>query len=83
MAGSALTMNRAVTTFSRDAEVSLADAIRAATTNPAGILDRPEICSTIAEGQPANLVMFRCGREELEVGSVISAGEVVYTSQRA
>jgi len=80
MAGSALTMNRAVTNFSRDAEVSLADAIRAATTNPAEVLERPGICSTIAEGQPANLVMFRCAREELEVECVISAGEAVYAT---
>jgi N-acetylglucosamine-6-phosphate deacetylase len=80
MAGSALTMNRAVATFSRDAEVSLPDAIRAATTNPSHVLQRPGTCSTIAEGQPANLVTFRCGAEVLEVEVVISAGETVYAA---
>jgi N-acetylglucosamine-6-phosphate deacetylase len=80
MAGSALTMNRAITIFARFAEVRLQDAIQAATANPAEILQLPGICSRIAEGQPANLVTFRCGDEALEIESVILAGEVVYAT---
>jgi N-acetylglucosamine-6-phosphate deacetylase len=83
MAGSALTMNRAITTFSQFAEVPLEDAIRAATSNPADLLGREGVCSAIAQGQPANLVLFKCGSEALEIESVISAGEVVYAAKEA
>jgi N-acetylglucosamine-6-phosphate deacetylase len=77
MAGSALSMNRAVRIFMDFAGVTLGEAIRAATANPARLLNRYETCSEMAEGQPANLTIFRVGSERLEIEKVILAGEVV------
>jgi N-acetylglucosamine-6-phosphate deacetylase len=78
MAGSSVTMNRCVTVFMQYAEVPLHDAIQAATENPARLIRRGEICSRIAEGEPANLVLF--GREEqaLHIETVIFRGQTVY-----
>ena len=59
MAGSALTMNRGVAVFIKFSQCTLASAIQAATANPAHLLRRRTICSQVAVGQPANLVIFR------------------------
>jgi len=78
MAGSALTMNRGVAVFLKFAQTTLASAIQAATANPAHLLRRPGVCSQVAAGQPANLVVFRQEPEALKVESVISQGRHVY-----
>ena len=80
MAGSVLTMDRAVTTFLKYADVTLGEAIRAATTNPAKVLGSSGVCSKIAVGQPANLILFRYGSESLDIETVISSGEIVYAA---
>lgn len=77
MAGSTLSMNRAVRAFMDYAGVTLGQAIRAATANPSRLLYRFETCSKIAEGQPANLTIFRMGEDSLAIEEVILAGEVV------
>jgi len=82
MAGSALSMNRAVRVFMDYAGVSLGQAIRAATASPARLLERYETCSELAEGQPANLILFRPGAGALEIEKVILGGETVYVDGR-
>ena len=78
MAGSALTMNRGVAVFIKFAQCTLASAIQAATANPAHLLRRRTVCSQVAAGQPANLVLFRREPETLKIESVISRGRRVY-----
>jgi N-acetylglucosamine-6-phosphate deacetylase len=78
MAGSAISMNRAVSIFREFAEASLQQAIRAATRNPARLLGRDEVCAELAEGQIANLILFDPGKESLDVKTVILCGKVVY-----
>jgi N-acetylglucosamine-6-phosphate deacetylase len=80
MAGSALSMNRAVAIFAEYAQAPLARAIRAATHNPASLLHRGEVCAELAAGQIANLVLFNPGNEVLNIKSVVLRGEVVYAS---
>jgi N-acetylglucosamine-6-phosphate deacetylase len=81
MAGSALSMNRAVQVFRDYADVPLEQAIRAATANPARLLHRYETCSEVEAGQPANLTLFRPGGDALAIETVILRGETVYGSK--
>jgi N-acetylglucosamine-6-phosphate deacetylase len=78
MAGSALSMNRAVAVFQRYAGISLSDALAAATVNPGRLLDRSVICTELAPGQVANLVTFGVESESLRVERVLLGGEQVY-----
>ena len=80
MAGSAVSMNRAVKVFMDFAEAPLSQAIQAATANPSRLLARYETCSGIAEGQPANLTLFRVGKDKLAIEKVMLRGEAVYVS---
>lgn len=80
LAGSALSMNRAVTIFEKFAGVTLGEAIQAATANPAGLLRRDGICAELAPGQPANLVTFRPEADALRVERVLLHGEPVYAA---
>jgi N-acetylglucosamine-6-phosphate deacetylase len=82
MAGSSLTMNRAVVVFQEFAAVSLAEAISAATRNPATLLGRAEICSDLLPGQAGNLVLFRPGPERVEIQSVWLNGEQVLSQAK-
>jgi N-acetylglucosamine-6-phosphate deacetylase len=77
LAGSALTMNRAVSVFSRFAGVTLQQALQAATANPARILPRGSVCAELTTGQLANLVLFRPGPDALRIDSVYLCGENV------
>lgn len=78
LAGSALSMDRAVGKFMELSGASLAGAVRAAAANPARLLGRPEVCSAIEAGQPANLVLFRLQDGMPRVEAVYSAGEKSY-----
>jgi len=80
LAGSALSMNRAVTVFEKFAGVSLGDALQAATANPGRLLRRDGICTDLVPGQPANLVTFRAETDALRVETVLLRGEQVYAS---
>lgn len=80
LAGSALSMNRAVTVFEKFAGVSLAEALQAATANPGRLLRRDGICTELVPGQPANLVTFRAGASALRIETVLLRGEQVYAS---
>jgi len=80
MAGSSLTMNRGVAVFLKFSQCTLASAIQAATANPANLLRRRTICSQVAGGQPADLVVFRPEAEILKVESVLSRGRYVFSA---
>lgn len=78
MAGSALSMNRAVTVFQSLGDISLCDALKAASTNPGRLLRRGGICTEIVPGQVANLVTFRPDTNSVRVEGVLLHGEQVY-----
>jgi N-acetylglucosamine-6-phosphate deacetylase len=82
LAGSSVAMNRAVCVFQDFGRVSLVEAIAAATRNPARLLRDPAICSEMAVGQPANLVIFRLQPEQLAIESVILGGESQTLAER-
>lgn len=77
MAGSSLSMNRAVAVFKEFAAVSLADAVTAATLNPARLLMRDGVCLDLSPGQPANLVLFHPGALNLDIKALWLHGEQV------
>lgn len=78
LAGSAIGLNRALHVFMEFGGGSLADAVRAATANPAELLPGKRITRYIRKGEPANVVLFNLGTRELNIQSVILAGEWVY-----
>ena len=78
LAGSAASMNGVLAGFLRMTGVSMADAIRAGASNPARLINRPEACSAVEPGQPANLVTFRIEEGACQVRTLISDGEEVY-----
>ncbi len=80
MAGSALTMNRAVAVFQRFAQATLSEALRAASLNPARLIARGDIATELAPGQPANVVIFRPQQEALRIEAVFFKGDRVYSS---
>jgi N-acetylglucosamine-6-phosphate deacetylase len=80
MAGSSVSMSRAIAVFRRYAGASLGEALQAATLNPAKLLGLPQICSAIASGQPANLTVFRAAAHALRIEAVLLGGEQVYRS---
>jgi len=75
LAGSALTMDRAVDNVQRFAGVSLAQALAMATQHPRLLWpDRPD---GLTPGSPADIVLLRDGKR-LEVLETIVAGQTVY-----
>lgn len=77
MAGSALSMNRAISVFQNFAGASLEESLQAATTNPGKLLHRTGICTGIAPGQPANLVLCRMESSLLHIETVFLRGKPV------
>jgi len=75
LAGSALTMDRAVANVRRFAGVTLAQALAMATEHPRRLW--PEWPGGLTPGAPADIVLLRDG-EGLEVLETIVAGETVY-----
>lgn len=80
MAGSALSMNRAISVFQNFAGSSLEEALRAATANPGKLIRRGKICTEIALGQPANLVTFHAGSDFFRIEKVFLQGDLVYST---
>lgn len=78
LAGSTLTMDRAVANFMELADVPLERALQAAVGNPARLLDLPEISDGVVPGNLANLVLFRFSDGHFRVESCIVHGEEVY-----
>ena len=65
LAGSVLTMDQAVRNLQRFTGADLSTAVRAASTNPARLLGRPDL-ATVAVGQPASLNRFDASGQLLE-----------------
>ncbi len=78
LAGSVLSMDRAVSVFQRLSGGSQADAYHAATASPARLLNRRDVCAGVVPGEPANLLVSRFGAERLAVESLYLGGEAVY-----
>ena len=75
LAGSTLTMNRAVKNFMEFTGCSLPEAVRCATLNPARLLGIADRKGSLAVGKDADLVIFD---EDFNVHYTILGGEVVY-----
>lgn len=58
LAGSTLTLDRAVANLARWADLPFTDAVRAATTTPADLLGLADRCGTVALGRRADLAAF-------------------------
>lgn len=78
LAGSTLTMDRAVANFMELAEVPLERALQAAVRNPASLLGLSEVSDGVTAGNLANLVLFRFHSGQFRVESCIVHGEQVY-----
>lgn len=78
LAGSTLTMDRAVANFMELAGVPLEASIQAAVRNPARFLDLPEVPDGVAPGNLANLILFKLSDGNVRVESCIVHGEQVY-----
>jgi N-acetylglucosamine-6-phosphate deacetylase len=83
LAGSALRMDRGIGNVMRMAGVSLAEAVRMATTNAAKAGKVPDRTRGLAEGERADLVEFRYEPKDLrvEVVSTWVSGRKVYQSE--
>ena len=75
LAGSTLTMERAVKNFMEFTGCSLPEAVRCATLNPARLLGIAGRKGSLVVGKDADLVIFD---EDLNVHYTILGGEVVY-----
>jgi N-acetylglucosamine-6-phosphate deacetylase len=83
MAGSTLTMDRAIDRYQALGGVSLCEAIAAASTNPARVLARSRagssartgaVCGCVRPGEPANLALWRVDGGQLRVEQVYVHG---------
>jgi len=79
LAGSTLTMDKAVKNFMAATGCSLPEAVRCATLNPARLLGIDKHKGSIAVGKDADLVIFD---EDFTVHYTIISGEVVYARDR-
>ena len=77
-AGSVCTTDRCVRTMYKLAGVSLPDAVRMMTANPARVLGIDGSKGTIAKGMDADLVIFD---EDINISSVYVGGEPRYTAE--
>ena len=80
LAGSTLTMDRAVKNFMEFTGCSLLEAVRCATLNPARLLGIDDRKGSLEVGKDADLVIFD---EDLTVHYTILGGEVVYERRKA
>jgi N-acetylglucosamine-6-phosphate deacetylase len=81
MAGSSVSMDRAVGNFFHLTGLPLAEALRAATETPARLLHRWQITAATRPGEPANLALFQLREDRLQVIRTILAGRVVYSAE--
>ncbi len=75
MAGSTLTMDRAIQNYQALGCTSLQAAVQAASTNPARLLGRRDgVCCELQFGSPANLAVWRQESDELRIKAVYING---------
>lgn len=79
LAGSALTMERAVAEFSRRTSASFAQALRAASHTPARLLAAPISAGALEVGAPADLLLYD---SQLQLTEVFVAGQPQRTRER-
>jgi N-acetylglucosamine-6-phosphate deacetylase len=77
LAGSALTMDEAVSNCARFAKISLAAAIQMATVNPAKLFKG--IRGALEPGERADLVLFRLLKKRIQVEQVFLAGKLAFS----
>jgi N-acetylglucosamine-6-phosphate deacetylase len=80
MAGSSVSMDRAVANFFQVTGLPLSEALRAATEAPARLLRRWQIPEAIRPGEMANLVLFQLREGRVHVLHTFLAGRVVYSA---
>ncbi len=80
LAGSVLEMQEAIANAARYGNVTLNEAIRMASANPATLLGLAEQYGTVTAGRPAHLVLLRQAdsAHKLNVAATIINGELVY-----
>ena len=78
LAGSTLTMDRAVINCARAAGHDPAAALDMATANPARLF--PDMGGVLAQGRPADLIRFRLGTKRVEVLEAYLGGELAFTA---
>ena len=76
LAGSSLRMNRAISNVARIGELSLRDAVKMATVNPARLVG---LDSGLKPGAPANIVVFR-KTDPIQIEAVYLDGELVFAA---
>ena len=79
LAGSTLTMVRAIGNCADFAGITPASAIKMATANPARLFD--DISGRLEEGRRADLVLFRTKRKKIQILRVYLAGHLVYKAE--
>lgn len=77
LAGSALTLDEAVSNCARFARISLASAIRMVTVNPAKLFD--EIGGVLEPDERADLVLFKVLNQRIQIEQVFLAGQLVFS----
>lgn len=80
LAGSTLTMDRAVSNAVKHFGFSLAEAVRMATLNPAQFLGLDKEIGSLEVGKKANLVLFSFDYEQVVVRLTMLEGKIVYRS---
>lgn len=87
MASSTLTMAPALVGFMEftgvSLTVSLNDALRAASANPARLLQRSKMCEELDERKLASLTVFRLVNGAMEIEATVVGGETVYSRGQA
>jgi N-acetylglucosamine-6-phosphate deacetylase len=79
LAGSTLTMDRAIGNCAEFARIPLASAIKMATENPAKLF--AGISGKLEEGQRADLVLYRVTGKQINIEQVYLAGRPVYSAE--
>lgn len=79
LAGAALPLIDGVANLRRFADVSLADAVEAASRRPAALLGKAEQVGDLAVGAPADLVLLRASGAGLVAAATVAAGKLVYS----
>ena len=78
LAGSTLTMERAVGNCAKFARIPLASAIKMATENPAKLFEG--ISGKLEMGQRGDLVLYRRDRKKIKIEQVYLAGRLMYSA---
>ena len=78
LAGSALTLDEAISNCARFARISLASAIKMVTVNPAKLFD--EIGGVLGPNERADLVLFRVLNQRIQIEQVFLAGQLVFST---